>query len=103
LTAGKDSGLRLLTRSRTIPDPEQKPLLRVETMATATRKIIVRNGQEVWCYGAWKKSSSCSCVFEDSSFDGIYADGASSWTEAVEKLTAFAKKNGTVLEELVAC
>lgn len=65
--------------------------------------IIERNGQSVNCYGEWEEDSNCMCVFEDERFDGIWCDGASSWEGAVSKLTAYAKRKGTVLLELQAC
>ena len=64
---------------------------------------ITRNGQTVSCYGKWEEDSNAMCVFEDEDFDGPWCEGADNWTEAVETLTAYAKKNGTALLELVAC
>jgi len=64
---------------------------------------ITRNGQTVQCYGEWREDSNCVCLFDDETLDGIYADGAESWIDAVEKLTAFALRMGTTLIELQAC
>lgn len=64
---------------------------------------ITRNGQAVDCYGEWREDSNCSCVFEDECLDEIYADGGTNWEEVVEKLTAYAKRNNTVLVELQSC
>lgn len=64
---------------------------------------ITRNGQTVLCYGKWEEDSNAVCVFEDSSLDGTWCEGAKNWTEAVEILTAYAKENGTVLIQLEEC
>ena len=64
---------------------------------------ITRNAQSVDCYGEWKPDSNCHCVFDDENLGGIYADGAESWTQAVEILTAHAARKHTVLIELSAC
>lgn len=64
--------------------------------------VITRNGQKVHCYGEWREDSNASCVFADEDLDGLWCDGAANWTEVVEKLTAYAKSEGTTLEELVA-
>lgn len=64
---------------------------------------IHRNGQSVDCWGKWEEDSNCQCVFSDERHDGIWADGAENWTEAVEKLTAYAERNNIELIELVAC
>lgn len=67
------------------------------------RKVtITRNGQAVDCYGQWLEDSNASCVFDDPSHDGAWADGANNWTEVVEEVTAYAKREGTVLIEMVA-
>jgi len=66
------------------------------------RTTITRNGQEVDCFGKWEEDSNAHCVFENENYDGVYADGARSWTEAVEKVTAYAKRCGTVLLEMSA-
>lgn len=65
--------------------------------------VITRNGQEVYCYGEWREDSNASCIFEDEWLDGIWAEGARTWTEAVEKVTAYAKRENTVLIEMIAC
>ena len=65
--------------------------------------IITRNGQRVECYGEWREDSNAACVFDDESLDGVYADGAKSWTEVVEVMTEYAKRNGTTLVEASAC
>ena len=70
---------------------------------TPKATIIERNGQTVHCYGEWEEDSNCFCVFEDERLDGAYCDGAASWEGVVSKLTAYAKRNGTVLVELEAC
>lgn len=72
-------------------------------MSNIKKTIITRNGQEVWCYGEWLEDSNCSCVFADEELDGIWCDGAKNWTEVVEELTAYAKREGTTVEELSAC
>ena len=59
------------------------------------------NGQTVDCYRTWDpESSNASCVFENEEFDGVFADGADSWQDAVEQMTAYAARNGTVLIEM---
>jgi hypothetical protein len=69
---------------------------------TLARTTITRNGQEVDCFGKWEEDSNAHCVFENECFDGVYADGAKNWKEAVEKVTAYAKRRGTVLLEMSA-
>ena len=66
------------------------------------KTVITRNGQTVYCYGVWQEDSNAQCVFEDESLDGVWCDGANTWTEVVEELTAYALQEGTTLEELVA-
>lgn len=66
------------------------------------RTTVTRNNQQVDCFGKWEEDSNAQCVFENECFDGVYADGASNWTEAVEEVTAYAKRNGTVLLEMSA-
>ena len=63
---------------------------------------ITRNGQSVECWGEWHDDSNAACTFDDESFDGIWADGADNWTQVVEELTAYAKRNRTTLIELSA-
>ncbi len=65
--------------------------------------VITRNGQRVECYGEWREDSNAACVFDDEGLDGVYADGAQNWTEVVEVLTEYAKRNGTTLVECSAC
>lgn len=65
--------------------------------------IITRNDQEVYCYGEWREDSNALCIFEDEELDGIWAEGAANWTEAVEKVTAYAQRVGTSLIEMVSC
>jgi hypothetical protein len=72
-------------------------------MSNLQETILYRNGQKVYCYGEWREDSNASCIFEDEVFDGIWADGATCWTDAVEQVTAYAKRNGTILIEMVAC
>lgn len=66
-------------------------------------KKITRNGQTVLCYGDWEEDSNAVCVFENSALDGTWCEGADNWTEAVETLTAYAKRQGTTLIQLEAC
>ena len=72
-------------------------------MSKPKKTIITRNGQTVWCYGEWRWDSNAICVFGDESLDGVWCDGAANWTEVVEELTAYAKSEGTTVEELSAC
>ena len=65
-------------------------------------KTITRNGQVVECYGKWREDSNAHCVFDDESLDGVWCEGANTWTEAVEKITAIAKRHHTTLIELTA-
>lgn len=65
-------------------------------------KPITKNGQTVACYGVWRDDSNAQVVFEDEEYDGIWAEGADSWEEAVEKLTAYAKRIGTTVIEIAA-
>ena len=57
----------------------------------------------VHCYGEWLEDSNCSAVFEDEWLDGIWADGAKNWTEAVKELAAHAQRHNSVLLECVTC
>ena len=66
------------------------------------KTTITRNGQTVDCYGEWQEDSNASCVFENEMYDGVYCDGASNWTQVVEELTAYAKREGTEVIELTA-
>jgi len=72
-------------------------------MTNIQETIITRNGQKVYCYGEWREDSNASCIFEDEAFDGFFADGACNWTDAVEQVTAYAERMGTILIEMVAC
>lgn len=63
---------------------------------------ITRNGQTVFCYGTWREDSNAQCVFDNEGLDGVWCDGAANWTEVVEELTAYARRNGTKLIELSA-
>jgi hypothetical protein len=67
------------------------------------RTTITRNGQKVECYGKWEWDSNAECVFENEAYDCVYAVGAQNWTEVVEVMTAYAKRNGTTLVECSAC
>jgi len=58
---------------------------------------------KVHCYGEWLEDSNCTAVFADEAFDGIWADGAKNWTEAVKELASYAQRNGTTLIECEAC
>lgn len=71
------------------------------TMSNPT--VITHNGQTVECWGKWEEDSNCYCVFENENYDRGYYDGADNWTEVVEKMTAYAKRKGTILVELQAC
>ena len=65
-------------------------------------KEITKNGQTVQCYGEYREDNNYACVFEDEELDGVFAEGASSWEEAVDVLTQYALDNDTVLLELQA-
>tara|TARA_R110002124_G_scaffold187023_1_gene354444 strand:+ start:289 stop:498 length:210 start_codon:yes stop_codon:yes gene_type:complete len=65
--------------------------------------IIVKNDQEVECYGEWEEDTNAECIFDNEYLDGFFADGADSWDEAVEIVTAYAKSNGTTLIQMTAC
>ena len=67
------------------------------------KQTIVKNGQAVECYGEWHEDSNAECVFDNEYLDGVFADGANSWKEAVETVTAYAKSNGTTLIQMTAC
>jgi len=67
------------------------------------KQTIVRNEQAVDCYGEWHEDSNAECVFDNEYLDGFFADGATSWEEAVETVTAYAKSNGTTLIQITAC
>ncbi len=70
------------------------------------KRTITKNGQSVSCFGKWRKGSNAACVwsFADGYVDtGYFADGADTWAEAVEKMTAYTKKIGATLDEMQAC
>ena len=70
---------------------------------TQKKTTITRNGQAVDCYGEWREDSNAVfCVFDDENLDVVWCDGAKNWSEAVETLTAYAKRMGTELVELSA-
>ena len=66
-------------------------------------KVITRNGQAVECYGEFRDDSNFEVIFDNEDYDGIFADSATSWVDAVEKLTAYAKRIGTTVIEMTAC
>lgn len=63
---------------------------------------IVKNEQAVDCYGDWQEDSNAECIFDNEHLDGFFADGAKSWEEAVETVTAYAKSKGTTLIQMTA-
>tara|TARA_R110001632_G_scaffold227342_1_gene361812 strand:- start:92 stop:301 length:210 start_codon:yes stop_codon:yes gene_type:complete len=67
------------------------------------KQTIVRNEQAVDCYGDWHEDSNAECVFDNEYLDGFFADGAISWEEAVETVTAYAKSRSTALIQMTAC
>jgi hypothetical protein len=67
------------------------------------KQTIVRNEQAVECYGEWLEDSNAECVFDNEYLDGVFADGANSWEEAVETVTAYAKSKGTTVIQMTAC
>jgi hypothetical protein len=67
------------------------------------KQTIKRNGQAVECYGEWLEDSNAECVFDNEYLDGVFADGANSWEEAVETVTAYAKSKGTTVIQMTAC
>ena len=67
------------------------------------KQTIVKNGQAVECYGEWLEDSNAECVFDNEYLDGVFADGANSWEEAVETVTAYAKSKGTTVIQMTAC
>ena len=72
-------------------------------MSNLNEVIITRNGQQVHCYGEWREDSNAMCIFEEEELDGFFCDGARNWTDAVEQVTAYAERNGTILLEMVSC
>mgnify|MGYP003644805578 FL=1 len=67
---------------------------------------IKHDGQEVSCFGQWEEDSNAVCIFEDKdgySFDEIFADGAVNWTDAVKKVSNWAKDNKCKLVEMQVC
>lgn len=64
---------------------------------------ITKNGQTVDCYGEFHLNNNYLCTFEDEECDGVYADGAESWEEVVDKMTQYALEAETELVEMVAC
>ena len=67
------------------------------------KQIIIKNDQEVECYGEWHEDTNAECIFDNEYLDGFFADGANSWDEAVEIVTAYAKGEGTTLIQMTAC
>jgi len=69
------------------------------------RKVkITRNGQTVDCYGSFDPENNVMALFDDEWFDDPYCidRGEQNWTEVVETLTLYAKRNKTELVELQA-
>ena len=69
------------------------------------RTTITRNGQTVDCFGDIAGGfNNCYAVFEDEWLDGPYCmnNGERNWTDVVETLTAYAKRNNSELVELQA-
>lgn len=72
----------------------------------ACKTTITRNNMTVDCYGDWKEDSNCLVVGDYASgeeMEEIFADGAESWADAVEQLTAWAARCGHTIVELQAC
>ena len=67
------------------------------------KQTIEKNGQAVECYGEWLEDSNAECVFDNEYLAGVFADGANSWEEAVETVTAYAKSKGTTVIQMTAC
>ena len=69
------------------------------------KRTITRNGQSVDCYGIWEWDSNAVCVWEtdEGGEDGYFVDGAKTWEEAVETMTAYTKRIGVKLVEMTAC
>jgi hypothetical protein len=67
------------------------------------KQTIVKNEQAVECYGEWLEDSNAECVFDNEYLDGVFADGANNWEEAVETVTAYAKSKGTTVIQMTAC
>lgn len=67
------------------------------------KRIVNRNGMEVWCYGRMDMEQNTHCVLTDANgeaFDMILARGFRSWPVAVEYVTGKAKANGHTVEEM---
>lgn len=79
--------------------------------------IITRNGMEVHCYGEWDEYSNCFIAGEWNNgleMDEFWAgDGwdeseegkeyPTCWTDVVEHLTAWAKREGHTIYQLESC
>lgn len=58
------------------------------------------------CYGPWRYDNNIAVLGYDeegNEFEQIYADGADSWEDAVNKLTKWADDVGITIVELQAC
>jgi hypothetical protein len=74
--------------------------------AMADPKKITRNGMKVYCYGDWQEDSNALVVYEDADgedCEDFFCDGATSWTDAVSQVTAWAAKNGFTVDEMKSC
>ena len=58
-------------------------------MGSMISYVVQVGDQHIHCYGEWKWDSNCVVVFEDEMGEldeEIFADGATSWQEAAEKI-----------------
>jgi len=72
----------------------------------SNQRVIKRNGQEVVCFGPWHEDSKAVVVgdfCDGSEMKEVWAEGATNWTEAVETITAWAKRNGHQVVEMSSC
>lgn len=66
-------------------------------------QLITCNGQTVECYGKFQQDSNFEVIFDNENYDGIFADSATSWVDAVDILTTYAERIGTTVIEMTAC
>lgn len=58
------------------------------------------------CYGDWREDSNCAILGYDefgNELEEMYADGASSWEDAVDKILKWADDAGVTVLELQEC
>lgn len=72
----------------------------------SNRRVIKRHGQEVVCFGSWHEDSNVLVVgdwADGTEMEEIWAEGAATWTQAVEIVTEWAAREGHTIMEMTSC